>query len=425
MRLRLATTLLVIAALAPARSSLAQETQSPNAKAGFGAGVEAIRVAPGQATGVQLSDTALLHAGITAEGGLDSNVFYDDSDRRSAPVLRVTPFLELTNLTRSGARPAVLYDLSVGLQYREYVTDDATIRAQRAFNPLVSANVDAGEGAANFYFSDILIRSEDPPYGASVSHLTRLNNSGMLGLRVSPGGGRLSLNIRYTNVLDLYEDAYSYLSSMNHDGMLDWGWKWLPRTALYLQGGAGYIHYLDGPAASAKGKRNSVPLRALGGLRGLVTEKVNLHLAAGYATAFYDEGVNPGGLSNLLGIAEVAYTPTPLSAFVLGYRHEFRNSAVGNFYDLDAVYLSLVQQLGLRLSAVLGARYELRRFQGLTAGRTDNNLSGSARLDYYLQDWLFLGAGYSLTLNRADTPEPDQLVNYVKHQVFLRLGVMY
>src|SRR3954467_12622597 len=52
--------------------------------------------------GLLLSDGALLHAGVTAEGGYDSNVFYDDtpSNKYDSSVLRITPFAEITNTAR-------------------------------------------------------------------------------------------------------------------------------------------------------------------------------------------------------------------------------------------------------------------------------------------------------------------------------------
>src|SRR5438477_695517 len=52
--------------------------------------------------GLLLSDGALLHAGVTAEGGYDSNVFYDDTpgNKFNSSVLRITPFAEITNTAR-------------------------------------------------------------------------------------------------------------------------------------------------------------------------------------------------------------------------------------------------------------------------------------------------------------------------------------
>ena len=44
------------------------------------------------------------YAGVTAEGGYDSNVFYDDTpgNKYHSSLLRITPFAEITNTARSG-----------------------------------------------------------------------------------------------------------------------------------------------------------------------------------------------------------------------------------------------------------------------------------------------------------------------------------
>src|SRR3954469_12077134 len=61
--------------------------------------------------GLLLSDGAILHAGVTAEGGYDSNVFYDDTpgNKYDSSLLRLTPFAEITNTSRNGEVPSGLF----------------------------------------------------------------------------------------------------------------------------------------------------------------------------------------------------------------------------------------------------------------------------------------------------------------------------
>src|SRR5262245_46417726 len=47
--------------------------------------------------GVRLSESGMLHVGIATETGYDTNVFYNNDDKAQAPMLRVTPFINLTN----------------------------------------------------------------------------------------------------------------------------------------------------------------------------------------------------------------------------------------------------------------------------------------------------------------------------------------
>src|ERR1051325_8129645 len=66
--------------------------------------------------GVQVGEGVYLHAGVGAEGGYDSNVFYNDAARASAALIRITPFLDLTNTNRSGQAPSgLLFDARASL----------------------------------------------------------------------------------------------------------------------------------------------------------------------------------------------------------------------------------------------------------------------------------------------------------------------
>ena len=57
-------------------------------------------------------------------------------------------------------------------------------------------------------------------------------------------------------------------------------------------------------------------------------------------------------------------------------------------------------------------------------GRVDNFFQVGATLDYFLRNWAYLGVGYSLLDSRSS---PSSLSNndYLKQQVFARLGVTY
>jgi len=405
-----------------------------------------LRAPAGQETGFKMSPTSLLHVGIGAEGGYDSNVFYgstNDPQNKviSSPVLRVIPFIELTNATRTGAVPAgVYYDLSAALTYREYLTDDPGAKAQRAFNPSVTGVVDTSTGqTVSFGLIDTFMRLEDPPYLHSTSHISRDHNTGSLDLRFAPGGGRMRGLVRYTNVLDFYEESsgYGYASNMANELLLDGSWLWLPKTALFAQIAQGYVHYI-GQVNPTNPKFDSYPLRALAGLRGLLTEKVSLQVGAGYSNAFYQGGVSTSGLSNLAGFIEISHRPSLFTQLTLGYRHEYRNSVVGSFYDVDSVYLGVNQRIASRVSVLVHGKYENRRYKGtinvsgavLPVARTDNYAEAGISADYFMQDWLYAGVGYLLLTNGSQFDNKDPRltvtgVDYVKHQVSGRIGFIF
>ena len=461
---RSSISLATIAALALAGSTPARAQDAP-----LGGGLGNAR----GDIGVKVSDTSTLHVGVTAEGGYDTNVFYNDQVRTQSAIVRVIPTIQLTNAGREddAQRSEFLYDVGASLLYREYINNDPNVRAQRAFNPSVHGSLATGLNSAfKLSLGDQFVRNEDPPYATSRASATgtttltsgpiiRDNNLGVVNMGISPGGGRLTFTLRYSNALDWYETSdYSRSSNMTHEGMLDGSWKWLPKTAIYLQGAVGYIHYLHSDALTVAGRHDSIPIRAQTGLRGLLTPKTTVGLGVGYATAIYKgddnrkncdvaaTSCNPHGVSNILFSFDLGYTPTLLSRIGLSLQHGFRNSPViGDYYDVDAANLAVSQALG---KLVLGAfgRYEYRRYRGYTitpasptAGapantpvviaRRDNVLGAGAQIDYFLQKWFYAGVAYGVILDRAtqtpDVPLDLASASYTKQQVFARIGVSY
>jgi hypothetical protein len=392
--------------------------------------------------GVQLSDAALLHIGVGAEAGYDSNVFYAEDNPRGSAILRVVPFLELTNAARSGSiNSDVFFDIGAALTYREYLSNDVDIRNQRAFMPSAYANLEFGKlQHLGFTLTEAFSRTEDPPYSRANALLStafvRDVNQASAGLRWAPGGGRLGAVLRYTNTLDFFETgSLKVANSMGHQLLFDASWKWLPKTALVLQVSQGYISYFNNDPLTGAKKPTSLPLHAMGGIRGLISAKLSLSLMAGYANGFYDTTrATPSGLrGNLSASADLNYRPTILTSVVLGYRHDFANAILGDWYYVDSVYLSIGQAIGGRFGLGLSARYDSRSFRNIPtmvglAGRHDNYFQAGANLDYHMREWTYVGVAYTLMSNTSDAG-PNDLesgrVNYFKQLVFARLGVTY
>jgi hypothetical protein len=397
---------------------------------------------PGESRGgVQIGEGSLLHIGVGAEAGFDSNVFYGETNTRSSALVRIVPFLELTNAGRGGAVPSDLfYDLGASLTYREYLSNDLLIRQQRAFMPSAYGNLEFGRiQTVGFGLAESFSRTEDPPYlnTANLQTFVRDVNQASARLRWAPGGGRLGMNLSYTNTIDWFEtDNLRVANSMGHVLMLDTSWKWLPKTALVLQVSQGYVSYFNA-APDGSSKPRSFPFHALGGIRGLITSKLTLNLLVGYGNGFYDT-VRPGPSGfrgNVTAGGDIAYRATVLTTLGLGYRHDFQNAILGDFYYLDAVYLNLAQAIAGRLGFGFSARYESRSFQniplanGILANRHDNYWQVGANLDYHMRDWTYAGVAYTLTSNSSDyqqlSPQDPGRVNYVKQVFFARLGVTY
>ncbi len=402
-------------------------------------------------SGVALSDSSLLHVGVGAEAGYDSNVFYGASDIRGSGILRVVPYLELTNGPRGGqvssggqVGSSVFYDLGAALTYREYLSSDAFIRSQRAFMPSGFGNLEVGRNQAlGFGLAEAFTRTEDPPYLTNLGSgpYIRDVNQASAQLRWSPGGGRLTGTLIYQNTLDYFETQnLRVATSMGNLLTLDTAWKWLPKTALTLQVSQGYISYFNTQQGTAVKKPASLPLHALVGLRGLISAKLTVNLAVGYSNGFYDSGrAGPSGVrGSIAGMADLTFRPTLLTTIALGYRHDFQNAILGDFYYVDAVYLNIGQAVAGRVGLGVSARYESRSFRwipvtggpaGAFTDRHDNYVQAGANLDYHMRDWTYAGVAYTLMLNDSGyepaNPMDPGRVNYVKHLVFARLGFAY
>ncbi|HVZ71742.1 MAG TPA: hypothetical protein VHJ20_05145 [Polyangia bacterium] len=391
------------------------------------------------ATGINVAEGMLLHVGAGVEAGYDSNVFYGNSDTgvTGSGIIRATGYAEFTNTTRAtGAPGGLTFDLRGGMTYRRYTSDDpAVVPFHDAFMPSAGLSLGYGTGRLSFQLTDSFVRVEDPPYANSTNYpLSRDSNLATAEVHWSPGGGRISTMFRYTNVIDVFEaTAFEYGSTVTHQLLADVSWKWLPKTAIFIDAYQGYVTYLNAGAADKAGKVDSYPLHVLAGLRGLITPKLSVNLSVGYANSFSSSGATTGGIFGSTFIeAQATYNPTLMSRLVGGYHHDFANSVISAFYYEDAIYASYVQQLGGRLAFDLSGRYAHRNYQALLfpgagepATRVDNLFTLGATLDYFVRNWIYAGVGYSLLSNVSDYQVAGHSVEYTKHQVFARVGVSY
>jgi hypothetical protein len=382
-------------------------------------------------TGIQVSEGVLMHVGAGAEAGYDSNVFYSNADPISSPLIRTSLFGQLTNATRSGAASRLSFDARAGVTYRRYQSDNPSVQNfSNAWMPTAGLALSLGGGQFGFGIADTFARIEDPPYNAATRvPITRYNNQASAEGRWAPGGGRLATMLRYTNMIDVFQGDYSYASTDSNYLMLDGSWKWLPKTAIFLNVQQGYIFYLNEAEAIANNKESSFPLRITAGLRGLLTEKTSAVLALGYNNGFYAGNVSTGGFWGS-SYADLSFTlrPTMLSRIVAGYRHDFTNAVVASFSYNETVYASYVQQIAGRLALDISGRYSHRNYGGefvdmtqMITGRTDDFIQAGATLDYFVRNWIYFGLGYSVLSNNSNISS----VEYLKQQVFVRLGLTY
>jgi hypothetical protein len=400
-------------------------------------------------TGVRLGEAMLLHLGIGVGIAYDSNVFYEPTAPHQAGQLWIQPAFLLTNRERTSAR-AIDFSFRGGLNYVEYLTGDSDISNHRQFG------VDAGLLAAffpqaryNFQVFDNYIRSTQPPYTITSFNFDRDTNE--LGVRVNlaPGGGRLGILVGYRFGIDFFER--SPLTSFNlfsHTFDLSASWKFLPKTAVYIAASETLNYYQNhGPPFDHP---NSYPLHITAGIRGLITTKLMLSAWAGYANGFY-QCTNCTNPNTGVGGLTLTWRPLYSSTGVLGYQHDFQNSLLGAYYDLDQAFISWTQMLW-RFTLYARLWYANNRYQNIPATefvmvggmasstRTDNYVTLNTRVDFNIKTWLATSIGYDLQFDGTDaqlgsppSPPPNPPnplagivpLGYLKHVVYLKLGIYY
>ena len=397
-----------------------------------------------QGPGIRLGDALILHLGLGLEFEYDNNLFYQSTNTTGVFAMRLTPSFDLTNRPRQ-VRRRVEFDFNAGLSYVEYLTNDPTVERLRQFG------VTAGLQAAffplnpyNFVVFDNYLRSTQPPYTKLPDNLNRDVNEVGTRINLSPGGGRLTFNVGYLFGLDFWEpSSVQDLQDFNlyyHRFDLRASWRFFPKTAVYLAASEVLNLY---PNPGIYKHPNSYPLHVEAGIQGLITTKLTLTAWIGYGNGFYASGPSP---QSPVGGLALTWKPTILSTGTLGFTHDFQNSQLGSYYDLDTVYLSW-SQLIWRFTGFLRFSYSNERYAGICTvmgmggactdpaaetvpNRTDNLITLNVRLDYPFKDWLFGSVGNDLQVNVSNGMLNLGVagivpVNYTKDVVFIRLTATY
>ena len=404
--------------------------------------------------GISLGDRVVLHVGIGAELRYDSNVYYESSNTTQALALRLTPNFSIA--TRSGVRTLgtdgaaaphkVDFRIGGGLDYREFLVSNTGMRPPRQFNILGNASLTIlPSGPFTLELFDNFVRSNQPAYETINYNYDRDVNELGFRARIKPGGGRLELQLGYVFGIDLWETSpQDQYDNFYHRSTIRLLWKFLPKTSVYVQGENYVYQYRHPPpvetlpgGGTQQVRPDGYPLRVIAGLNGLLTAKLNFDLYAGYANGFYQSGPSPN--TGIAGLS-LNWRPYALASGTLAYRHDFINSLLGVYADVDNVSVSWTQQIW-RFSGFLRLAYQNTRYQGITpiAGnapvsdhRTDNGFTLNARVDYFAyKNWLALSLGYDFNLVRSDsqlgtvgvaglTP-----VDFDKHEVYFNVSVLF
>ncbi|MDP8257628.1 MAG: hypothetical protein P9M14_17915 [Candidatus Alcyoniella australis] len=204
-----------------------------------------------------------------------------------------------------------------------------------------------------------------------------------LGYRQGPYSN-LYLHGVYTNTWDTYRRRDIY-DRMIHRGEMEFRFKFLPRTALLVNGGGGMSNNPNFPDF------NATMYYGTGGIRGQITEYLLLTVLGGYA--MYDFAANEN-YQNYLAKAELGAQWGMTTKAALGYDHRVAFATDTNFFVTDEIYLRFNRLWFSRLISTLWASYQINGFSE-PVSRDETFIQGRADLTYKILFWLYAGAGYS------------------------------
>lgn len=403
------------------------------------------------------------HPSLTLEMGYDTNIFYQDANENpvAAPVLGVRPEIGVATFKPTN----VDFNLKGGVFFQYYLSDDKTVTEQSGLDGNASASITFNpNGAVAFRLRDNFVRTNEAPNSPlSLSYHRIVNNAGAA-LIIQPGGKILTGELGGRAKIARHSIRTS-LDKNEFGADLEFKWKFLPKTALILDTSWDFIFYDESelaiPGQSDGGPQftepfqggtvrnvNSQPLRLRAGVKGLLLNRVSVTLLGGYGQGFYDSGADFKGF---IGVAEFGYEIGPTSRFVLGYRRDFQDTTVFNYFTDHGAYLRYNHLFGGRFDLTLEGAFVYREYsavpqvtlpdvtvdgvrgtQAFPAERVDPMVTGDVDGVFFITDFFTAGLKYNLAVNSADFvqitgigPTGSATAQYVKHRVFLTTGVRW
>ena len=378
--------------------------------------------------GVEVSGGSVFHPSAGVEAGVDTNVFREEDDAVTSPLMRVFAAFDAASrpearLQGSQSPQKLKFRAGVRFTYSEYLTSNDAAQAQRDVG--INANVAAQafpQGKVTFEVKDSFTRDVRPRNFESTGSIDRDINHFLIAAGLQPGGGALYFGARYENLIDFFESEDArFANRIQHTVGARASWQYLPLTKFYLDGSFGIYDGLGSQADEYK--TASTPLRLMAGAASALTARTTLNLRAGFAKGFYESG--PDYTSPIVG-AEFGLRYVEHGRIKLSYEYDYRDSINANFYRDHAFALGVTQEID-RL--ILGAKGEtrLRRYGGIPdilggGDREDVIFAAIAELRYALTSQIALTADYRFTIDETDyrsmlggiVDDPS----YVKHEAF-------
>ncbi|MBA2662526.1 MAG: hypothetical protein H0U74_09550 [Bradymonadaceae bacterium] len=396
-----------------------------------------------------------LSPGVMLGTGFDTNLFYGSGSEeiRQAPMGILEPRLKIATIEPTNFDLA--FNGAVGWTQYFSLQEDAVTRQSGLSSALSGSGTLNPRGNLSLRLSNHFLRTNETPSSSSDDSVNRIWNRSGVVLGFHPGGRVLESHLSY-NYTVYRHNLYTNLDRGSHG--LGWrsSWKFLPKTALVADATYSIVGYRGAQADDAERivKVNSTPLRLLGGVNGLLTNRLGAKLMAGYAWGFYDAG---DSFQGVVGLAEGYYgfgSHGMNNRLRIGYEYNFRDSPISNYYTFHRVFGGYEQGLmNNRLRLGLETETQIRDYRYAGGGvrlptanggevetpNSVNDLSVGVRASagYQLSAWWNAELSYRFGTNFTDDQirvfeqsgdiEPSQIIlrEFVRHHIMFQTTFTY
>jgi len=374
--------------------------------------------------GIEVGDF-VMHPGIGAEFGYDSNYFRrgDDEDPIGTLRLRLSPNFSIGTIKRQdGPAPDVAFRAAVSATYDEFfpVSGSQAGKDAMADNRNLGGRLDLN---ADFFPGHVVFgnlhagisRNIDPSNtGVQAESFNRDSPDGGAEIGFAPGGGTFDWRFGYNFFATLFESGdFSNLNNLNHQITTRGRWRFLPRSALTFDGRFDFINYPNGTD-----KTGSHPMRVRLGYNGLITNSFAVTAMGGWGASFYTP-TPQNDFDSFIGLAEVKWLITPaasddpgaaslsLSSLAVGFNRDFADSYIGTYEESNRGYVKFSYMFAGRFLLVIDGGVAAIVFPDIpslgvssfTAIRIDPSIFG----EYRFTDYFGVNATVRYSTNITDT----------------------
>ncbi len=324
--------------------------------------------------------------------------------------------------------------LDASVDYRRYfgMENDAT-RELSTFSGAFGGNaLFNSDGAVAVRVRQQVMRHAEPGNQTISRRLLHLTSDTGLGLDIKPGGGALIFTVDYGFFYDRYDRgqnaaaAPEVLDNLRHKPELKATWKFLPKTAIFLQAQGVIARFPNDPGLASN------IVQAYLGVVGNVSMRASILLKAGYGNTFASGSEN---FSSGVGQAEVTYSFGDSANLKSGVVRGVEPTSLFGYFSFIRGYLEWDQMLMGSTTVSAKLEYTWLDFaepassvaddvaiRATLTQRTDRDAQASLGISHHVNDWLTVGLIERFNLRSSSH---DEIFGYRHNDVAVRASFVY